>query len=122
MDNKKNLRWAMKKKEEKMEKMREDHRKVEEMVPKRFYRWLKVFGKVESERIPIRKPWDHAIDLKPDFVPRKGRFYPLSQTKKEEVQTFVESQLKKEYIQPSKLPQISPVLFVPKKDGKRRMV
>ena len=35
---------------------------------------------------------------------------------------FVESQLKKGYIRPSKSPQTSPVLFVPKKDRKRRMV
>ena len=65
--------------------MRKDHRKVEEMVPKQFYWWLKVFGKVESERIPTRKPWDHAIDLRPDFISRKERIYPLSHTEKEEV-------------------------------------
>jgi len=46
---------------------------------------LKVFGKVESERIPTRKPWDHAIDLRPDFISRKERIYPLSHTEKEEV-------------------------------------
>jgi len=102
--------------------MRKDDRKVEEMVPKQFYWWLKVFGKVESERIPTRKPWDHAIDLRPDFVPRKERIYPLSHTEKEEVQAFMESQLKKGYIRPSKLPQTLLVLFVLKKDGKRRMV
>jgi len=28
---------------------------MEEIVPKRFYKWLKVFGKVELERIPVRK-------------------------------------------------------------------
>jgi len=81
-----------------MEEIREDHRKVEEIVSKQFHWWLEVFGKVESERIPIKKPWDHAIDLKPNFVLRKGRIYPLSQAKKEEVQAFVESQLKKGYI------------------------
>ena len=102
--------------------MRKDDRKVEEMVPKQFYWWLKVFGKVESERIPTRKPWDHAIDLRPDFVPRKERIYPLSHTEKEEVQAFMESQLKKGYIRPSKLPQTLLVLFVLKKDGKKRMV
>ena len=31
-------------------------------------------------------------------------------------------QLKKRYIRPSKSPQISPVFFVGKKDGKKRMV
>ena len=41
---------------------------------------------------------------------------------KNEVQVFMESQLKKSYIRPLKLLQTSPVLFVPKKDGKRRIV
>jgi len=38
------------------------------------------------------------------------------------VQAFVEDQLRKGYIQPSKSPQMSPVHFIAKKDGKRRMV
>jgi len=55
-------------------------------------------------------------------VLRKGQIYPLFRTEKEEVQVFVESQLKKGYIRPSKSPQTLPVLFVPKKDGKRWIV
>jgi len=35
--------------------MEMDHRKVEEIVPKWFHRWLKMFGKVESKRMPVRK-------------------------------------------------------------------
>jgi len=46
----------------------------------------------------------------------------LSRIEREEVQVFVDSQLKKGYIWPSKLPQTFPIMFVPKKDGKRRMV
>ena len=69
-------------KEEEIEK---DHRKVEEIVPKQFYRWLKVFGKVDSERIPVKKVWDHVIDLNNDFKASKARVYPLSRNKKEEV-------------------------------------
>jgi len=38
------------------------------MVPEKFLKWRKVFGKIESERIPMRKIWDHAIDLKEAFV------------------------------------------------------
>jgi len=52
--------------------------------------------------MPTRKPWDHTIDLKEDFIPRKGWIYLLSRTEKEKVQVFVESQLKKSYIRPSK--------------------
>ena len=45
-----------------------------------------------------------------------------SRDEREEVQAFVEDQLRKGYIQLSKSPQTSPVHFVAKKDGKRRMV
>jgi len=72
--------------------------------------------------MPVWKPWDHAIELKEGFVPRKGKVYSLSRDEREEVQTFVEDQLRKGYIRPSKSPQMLPVHFVAKKDGKRRMV
>jgi len=77
------------------------------MVPKRFHQWLRVFGKVESERMPVRKVWDHAIDMKEDFKPSKVKVYPLSRNKRDEVQKFVDEHLKKGYIRPSKLQQTS---------------
>ena len=46
----------------------------------------------------------------------------LSREEREEVQAFVEDQLRKGYIQPSKSPQTSPVHYIAKKDGTRRMV
>jgi len=46
----------------------------------------------------------------------------LSKDEREEVQNFVEDQLRKGYIRPTKSPQMSPVFFVGKKDGKKRMV
>ena len=72
--------------------------------------------------MPTRKIWDHTIDLKKTFKPRKRRIYPLSKNKREEAQNFVNDQLKKGYIRPSKSPQTSPVFFVGKKDGSKRMV
>ena len=97
-------------------------RKTEKMVPRQFHKYLKMFGKKESERMPMRKAWDHAIDLREGFVPKKGKIYSLSRVEKEGVQEFVKDQLRKGYIRPSKSPQISPVFFVPKKDGKKKMV
>jgi len=41
---------------------------------------------------------------------------------REEVQKFMEDQLRKRYIRPSKSPQMLPVFFVGKKDGSKRMV
>jgi len=51
-----------------------------------------------------RKPWDHVINLREDFIPRKGRTYLISREEKEEVKEFVEEQLRKGYIRPSKSP------------------
>jgi len=69
IEEEKIIRWAIDDKEDwgKEEEMEEDHRKIEEMIQKRFLKWKKVFRKVESERIPRRKIWDHAIDLKETF-------------------------------------------------------
>jgi len=79
--------WVIDNKEdwEREEEIEEDHRKIEEMVPKKFLKWRKVFGKVESEKMPKRKIWDHAIDLKETFKPQRGRIYPLSKNEREEV-------------------------------------
>jgi len=81
-----------------------------------------VFEKAELGRIPGKKPWDYAINLREDFVPRKGRIYLMLREKKEEVREFVEEQLKKGYIRSSKSPQTSLVFFVGKKDRKKRIV
>ena len=97
-------------------------RKTEEMVPRQFHKYLKVFEKKELERMLMRKAWYYTIDLREGFMPKKGKTYPLSRVEREEVQEFVKDQLRKRYIRPSKSLQTSPVFFVPKKDGKKRMV
>ena len=60
-------------------------RKIEEMVSRQFHKYLKVFEKKESERMPMRKAWDHAIDLREGFVPKKSKIYPLSRVEREKV-------------------------------------
>ena len=81
-----------------------------------------MFGKMELERMLVRKVWDHTIDVKEDFKPSKAKVYPLSRNEREEVQKFVDKHLKKEYIQPSKSQQTLPVFFVGKKNGGKCMV
>jgi len=111
--------WEIWDEEEEVAKSEAEARKL---VPEKFHEWIKVFGKKQSERMPTRKLWDHAIDMKEGFVLRKGKVYPLSREEREEVREFVKEQLWKGYIRPSKSPQTAPVFFVGKKDGKKRMV
>ena len=65
----------------------------------------------------VCKPWDHKIDLRPDFSPKKGRVIPLSDVEREELKKFIDTQLAKGYICPSISEQTSSVFFIPKKDG-----
>ena len=111
--------WEIWEEEEEAARSEEE---VKRLVPERFHQQIKVFGKKQSERMPTRKVWDHAIEVKEGFVPRKGKVYPLSRDEREEVREFIKEQLRKGHICLSKSPQIAPVFFVGKKDGKKRMV
>ena len=46
----------------------------------------------------MRKVWDHAIDVKEGFVPKKGKVYLLLREEREEVRKIIEEQLRKGYI------------------------
>ena len=105
--------------EEEARKVKKDKNKetLRRLVPRKFWKWRKVFEKRELERMLVQKTWDYAIELKEGFTPKKKKVYSLLREEEEEVQTFVEDQLRKGYIQPSKSPQTSLVHFVAKKDS-----
>jgi len=69
-----------------------------------------------------RKPWDHTIEMKPGYEPKKAKNIQLSPQEQKEVEEFLNDQLSKGYIQESKSPQTSAVFFIPKKDMKKHMV
>jgi len=87
--------WKIWNKEEEAARSEEETKKL---VPKKFYQWIKVFGKKQLERMPMQKIWDHAINMKEEFMPRKKKVYLLSRKEREEVQKFIQEQLRKGYI------------------------
>jgi len=72
--------------------------------------------------MPIKKLWNHAIEIKEGFVPRKGKIYLLSRKERGEEYEFIEEQLRKEYFRLLKSSQMASVFFVGKKDSKKHMV
>jgi len=64
-------------------------RTVENMIPRRFHKYLKVFEKKELEKMLMKKTWDYAIDLRKGFVPKKEKIYLLSRIDREKIQEFV---------------------------------
>ena len=56
------------------------------------------WGSVNYRQMPTHKPWDHAINLMPDFVLEKSKIFLLSPDEHEEMSSFVRDQLQKGYI------------------------
>lgn len=102
--------------------VKEGDKTFEELVPPEFREFADVFSKTESERLPLRKPYDHAIDLEPGTTPPYSKIYPLAPAERDALREFVEENLRKGYIRPSKSPAAAPVFFIKKKDGTLRMV
>ena len=98
-------------------------RTFEEIVPEPYREFAKVFSEQESERLPEHKPWDHTVDLKPDAPETlRSKVYPMPVNEQEELDRFLEENVRKGYITPSKSPMASPVFFIKKKDGKLRLI
>ena len=79
-------KWEIWDEEKEAARLEEEVRKL---VPKKFYQWIKVFGKKQLERMLTRKVWDYAIEVKEGFVPRKEKVYPLLREEREKVREFI---------------------------------
>jgi hypothetical protein len=96
---------------------------VAAVVPKVYDQFSKLFSDEESARFPPSRPWDHAIDFKPnapDALPCK--VYPMTQEEDKGLLKFLREQEAKGYIRPSISPYTSLFFFIQKKDGKLRPV
>ena len=94
-----------------------------QLVPKIYWKYGTVFSKAKSERMPMHKPYDHAIEfVEGTPLPRPAKLYPLSPKEKEALDAWLNEELRKGYIRKSKSPVAAPVFFVKKKDGSLRLV
>ena len=91
----------------------------ESILPTQYLPWKEVFKQKASERFLGKRPWDHTIELRDNFKPKKGKIYLLSPLQKNMLDKWIKEQLTKGYIQLSKSPQASPFFFVEKKDAKK---
>src|SRR3984885_12987224 len=94
----------------------ETKKSLDKLLPEHYRHYKTVFEKSASERFPTSQPWDHAIDLKMDFIPKDCKIYPLSLAEQVKLDEFIDENLRKGYIHPSKSPMASPFFFVAKKD------
>ncbi|ESK85060.1 reverse transcriptase-rnase h-integrase [Moniliophthora roreri MCA 2997] len=89
---------------------------IDKLIPSYLLGYRDRFKKGKAERFLPARTYDHAIDLKPDFIPRNCKLYPLSPVEQVEQDNFLEENLQKGYIRKSKSPMASPFFFVAKKE------
>lgn len=97
------------------------HKKIEsfeEMVPEQYRSFSDIFTQENFNTLPIRRPWDHAIELVHGAKPYAGKVYSMTLDEQKALDEFLDDNLKTGRIQPSKSPWGAPFFFVKKKDGK----
>lgn len=82
---------------------------------------IQVFNEKVANTLPEHRPYDCKIELEPDAVLHKGHIYPFNPTEEEALKEFLKDNLEKGFIRKSESPAGHPVLYVPKKDGDRRL-
>ena len=91
--------------------------KSEDLVPDEYKDFIPT---VSSEwpigQLPKSMKYDHAIDMKPDFIPRIQKPFRLSPKAGATIDAFINENLKKEFIVLSKSEQASALFFVSKMD------
>jgi hypothetical protein len=96
---------------------------LEESVPAHYLEEFRgVFEKMDFDKLPKQRKWDHTIELKPGAEPVKGRNIPLFVPEQAELDVFIKEHVETGCICPSKSPWASLFFFVKKKDGKLRPV
>lgn len=94
---------------------------IEDRIPVEFHEFLPLFNGEIASQFPPKRDCDHKIEFKRGFAPKKARIYPMTLEEDKALKAFIQENLAKGFIQPSKSPQASACFFVGKKDGSKRL-
>jgi len=87
-------------------------------VPEWLHEYGNVFSKHKSERMPLWKLYDHAINfMEGAKLPKPAKVYPLEIAERNSLDTWINEELKKGYIRLSTSLIAAPFFFVKKHDG-----
>ncbi|RFU77263.1 reverse transcriptase domain [Trichoderma arundinaceum] len=91
-------------------------------IPRQYRKYKKLFKETLETGLPEHSEWDHEIVLKDGASPKFHKIYNLNETELKFLREWLDDQLKKGYIRVSTSSAGYPVMFVPKKNGKLRLV
>ncbi|KAJ1597450.1 hypothetical protein NDA14_000114 [Ustilago hordei] len=90
-------------------------------IPKPYQHLQDVFDEVEADKLPHHTKHDLHLELIEGGKPPQGPLYLKGPKEMSKLRRYLDENLEKGFIRPSKSPARSPVLFVPKKDGGLRL-
>lgn len=90
-------------------------------VPERYKEFRSVFEQPETPELPNHGSHDHQIPIQEGKEVTCKRIYPMSEKESRTLREYIDEQLQKGTIRPSKSPAGHGVLFVPKKTGELRL-
>ncbi|CEL62351.1 Retrotransposable element Tf2 155 kDa protein type 1 OS=Schizosaccharomyces pombe (strain 972 / ATCC 24843) GN=Tf2-1 PE=4 SV=1 [Rhizoctonia solani AG-1 IB] len=90
-------------------------------IPAQYHSFAKVFGEEEFHKLPPHRSYNIEIELTKEG-PLNPPLYSMTDAESVTLKQWLEDELRAGKIRPSKSPISSPVMFVPKKDGTRRLV
>jgi len=90
----------------------------ERQVPPEFQQFMGIISKEAADTLPKHQQYDCKIDLKEGSTPLWGPIYPLSETELQALREWLKEMERTGKIQRSTSPAGSPILFVPKPNGK----
>ncbi|KXN85047.1 hypothetical protein AN958_11753, partial [Leucoagaricus sp. SymC.cos] len=89
-------------------------------LPPYMQKYTDLFNKNNFDRLPDCMQWDHEIKLMDDALPElRAKIYPMTIKEEEELNTFINKNLKSGRIRVSKSQYATPCFFIPKKDGSK---
>lgn len=104
----------------------EDDKETQELllqVPKYCHDFLDIFRQKQgTQTLPPAREYDMRIDLRPSAKLSPAKLYQLTEDQRQTLLETLEREVTAGRIRPSKASYGSPMFFVPKKDGRSRMV
>jgi hypothetical protein len=100
-----------------LQELKDDKPNIETIIPGKYYKYIKIFEKVNADTLPPHRPYNHKIPLMDSFQPPFGLLYSLSCPELEGLKRWVEENLSKGFIGTSSSPAAVLILFIKKGDG-----
>jgi hypothetical protein len=95
-----------------LQEPKDDNSNIKAIIPPKYHYYVKIFEKVNTNKLPPHHPYDHKIPLEDGFQPPFGPLYSLSHPELEELKRWLKENLSKGFIHTSSSPGAALILFV----------